>query len=55
MIPTTQHSRKGRKAKYIQMMHLILEAECSKKPLEPMLTQNNNTWYNLEGLFFLIA
>lgn len=37
-------------------MHLILETDCSKKPLEPLLTQNNNTWYNLESdCFFLSA
>lgn len=33
-------------------MHLILEADFSKKPLEPLLTQNKNIQYNLEDKCF---
>jgi hypothetical protein len=36
-------------------MHLILEADFSKKPQETLLTQNNTTWCNLEDDFSLIA
>ena len=31
-------------------MRLTLAAESPKKPLEPLLTHNNNTWYNLEAV-----
>ena len=40
---------KSRESKNIQMMRLTLAAESSKKPLDPLLTHNNNTWYNLEA------
>ena len=40
---------KSRESKNTQMMRLTLAAESSKKPLDPLLTHNNNTWYNLEA------